>query len=286
MRAIWTGAISFGLVNIPVKLHSAVQDSSLDLDMLDSKDHSNIKFKRVNEHTGKEVAYDDIVRGYMYKEHYVVLDDADFKAADVKKTNTIEIMHFVDAAEIDSIYYEQPYYLAPDKSGVKAYAILRDALEKSGKVGVTSFVLRNREALAILKPYGKVIVLNKIRFEEEIREPGDLNLPSPEKARSKELEMANKLIEQLTEEFDISTYKDTYTANLLKRIQLKAKSKGKKLPEPKLKVVHTKGKDDLMEMLKASLSGGSKASASKKSASKSKTKTKAAAAPVKRRKTA
>lgn len=279
MRAIWSGAISFGLINIPVKLYSAVQDSSLDLDMLDAKDHSNIKFKRVNERTGREVDYADIVRGYMYKEHYVVLDEADFKAADVKKTNTIEIMHFVDIDEIDSIYYEQPYYLAPDKSGAKAYALLRDALMKTGKVGVTSFVLRNRESLAILKPYGKAIVLNKIRFEEEIREPEGLNLPASEKARSKELDMANKLIEQLTEEFDISSYKDTYTANLLKRIQLKAKSKGKKLPVPKLEVVHKKGKDDLMEMLKASLSGSSprKSSATAKATTKGKRSPKAPA---------
>lgn len=268
MRAIWSGAISFGLINIPVKLYSAVQESTLNLDMLDARDHSNIKFKRVNESTGKEVAYDDIVRGYLYKNDYVILDDADFKAADVKKTNTIEIMHFVDSAEIDSLYYEQPYYLAPDKSGIKAYALLRDALAKTGKVGVTSFVLRNRESLAILRPYGKVIVLNKIRFEEEIRDPADLNLPASEKPKPKELEMANKLIEQLTEEFDIAAYKDTYTHALLKRIELKAKNKGKSLPVPKLKVVHKKEKDDLMEMLKASLGSGSKPKGSTKEAPK------------------
>lgn len=274
MRPIWTGAISFGLVNIPVKLYSAIQESTLDLDMLDSKDHANIKFKRVNENTGKEVNYADIVRGYMYKDDYVILEPEDFEAADAVKTNTIEIQSFVDAGEIDPIYYEQPYYLAPDKSGVKAYGILREALERSGKAGVTTFVMRNRESLAILKPYGKVIVLNKIRFEEEIREAEGLNLPPIEKAKSKEVEMANKLVEQLTEKFDISSYKDTYTANLLKRIQLKAKSKGKKLPTPKLEVVHKKAKDDLMEMLKASLSSSSKP-ATKKAAAKAPAKRKA-----------
>lgn len=262
MRPIWTGAISFGLINIPVKLLSAIQESKLDLDMLDSKDHSNIKFKRVNENTGKEVPYASIVRGYMYKEKYVVLDDKDFEAADAVKTNTIEIINFVDSTEIDPIYYEQPYYLEPDKSGTKAYALLRDALAKSGKVGVTSFVLRNREALAILKPYGEVIVLNRIRFEQEIRDTSGLKLPPVSKAKTKELDMANKLIEQLTEEFDISAYKDTYSDKLLKRIQAKAKSGGKALKQPaKLKVV-AKDKDDLMEMLKASLSGGGKKKAS------------------------
>src|SRR5688572_17391741 len=127
MRPIWTGAISFGLVNIPVKLFSAVKESSLDLDMLDKRDHSNIKFKRVNETTGKEVAYADIARGYLYHDNYVILDEKDFENADAKKTKVIEIINFVKEAEIDSVYYEQPYYLQPEKSGEKAYAIIRDA---------------------------------------------------------------------------------------------------------------------------------------------------------------
>src|SRR5437870_319381 len=123
MRSIWKGAISFGLINIPVKLYSAVSDSSLDLDMLDKKDHSNIRFKRVNENTGREVAYEDIVKGYRYNDEYVILDENDFRTADAKKTNTIEIIQFVVEKEIDPIYYEQPFYLEPEKSGVKAYAI-------------------------------------------------------------------------------------------------------------------------------------------------------------------
>ena len=169
MRTIWKGSISFGLINIPVKLYTAVQESTLDLDMLDSKDHSNIKFKRVNENTGKEVAYNDIVKGYKLNGEYVVLDDEDFKAADALKTRTIEILNFVDQKEIDSIYFENPYYLEPEDQAMKAYALLRDSLKASGRVGVTTFVLRNREALAILKPYGKVIVLNRIRFNQEIQ---------------------------------------------------------------------------------------------------------------------
>ena len=250
MRSLWTGAISFGLINIPVKLFSAVQESNLDMDMLDKNDHSNIKFKRVNEATGKEVAYGDIVKGYKIDEKYVILDDEDFEAADAEKTKTIDILSFANEKEIDSIYYEQPYYLEPDKGAMKAYSLLRDALQTSAKVGVTSFVLRNKEGLAILKPYKDVIVLNRIRFEQEIRDSSELNLPTVSKTKLNEADMAIKLIEQLTEKFDISSYKDEYTAKLLKII--KDKSKGKKLVAPKLQVVH-KQSDDLMSMLKASL---------------------------------
>jgi DNA end-binding protein Ku len=258
MRPIWTGSISFGLINIPVRLFSAVQDSRLDLDMLDSKDHSNIKFKRVNENTGKEVNYKDIVKGYLYNDDYVVLEKEDFESADAKKTKTIEIQHFVNEKEINSIYYEQPYYLEPEKSAAKAYAILREALATSGKVGITTFVLRNKEALAILKPYKNAIVLNRIRFQEEIRDLGDLQLPPVLKVKTKEQDMANKLIDQLTEKFDISQYKDTYTASLLKII--KEKANGKKPKLPKLKVVHSTNTKDLMSMLKASLATRRKAS--------------------------
>jgi DNA end-binding protein Ku len=250
MRSIWTGSISFGLINIPVKIFPAVQESSLDLDMLDSKDHSNIKFKRVNENTGKEVAYENIVKGYKMDSGYVVLEDEDFEAADAVKTKMIEIINFVDEQEIDSLYYEQPYYLEPEEPAMKAYALLRDALQLSGKVGVTTFVLKNKEGLAILKPYKNVIVLNRIRFAQEIREPSELKLPPVSKNKTKEMDMANKLVAQLTEKFNIEKYKDTYTAKLLKII--KEKSKGKKITVPKLKVVY-KQSDNLMEMLKASL---------------------------------
>ena len=181
MRAIWTGSISFGLINIPIKIFSAVQESSIDMDMLDEKDHANIKFKRVNENTGKEVAYANIVKGYKIDDKYVILEDADFEAADAEKTKTINIQSFALETEINSIYYEQPYYLEPDKGAMNAYALLRDALEASGKVGVTSFVLRNKESLAILKPYKNVILLNRIRFEQEIRDTSELKLPAASK---------------------------------------------------------------------------------------------------------
>ena len=250
MRAIWSGSINFGLINIPVKLFSAIEESSLDLDMLDSKDHSSIKFKRVNETTGKEVAYADIVKGYKIDDNYVILEDADFEAADAEKTNTIEILNFADEKEIDSIYYEQPYYLEPQKTAIKAYALLRDSLKASGKVGVTSFVLRNKEGLAILKPYENVIVLNRIHFKQEIRETAELKLPPVSNTKSKEMDMADKLIDQLTEKFDISAYKDTYTSKLLKIIEDKAKGRKKAASKPK---IVRKPSDDLMSMLKASL---------------------------------
>jgi DNA end-binding protein Ku len=257
MRAIWSGAISFGLINIPVRLFSAVQDSSLNLDMLDSRDHSNIKFKRVNEKTGKEVPYENITRGYLMDDHYVIIDKEDLQSVEPIKNKTIEIINFVKETEISSIYYEQPYYLEPEKSGQKAYTLLRDALKASGKVGVTTFVLRNKEALAILKPFHDVILLNRLRFEEEIRDPKELNIPVS-KSTAKEQAMAAKLIDQLTEKFTIAKYKDTYTDKLLKII--KDKSKGKKVKKVhQMKVVHTKS-DDLMEMLKASLQGKKKAS--------------------------
>jgi len=256
MRAIWTGSLGFGLVNIPIKIFSAVQDSSLDLDMLDSKDHSNIKFKRVNEKTGKEVLWENIVRGYYIDNKYVVLDKTDFEKASPEKTKHIEIKHFVDESEIDSMYFEQPYYLQPEKTGTRAYALLRDALKKTGKAGVALFVMRDREHLCIVKPKDDVIVLNRIRFEEEIRTTDDLDLPAT-KSKTDELKMATTLINQLSGPFDIKKYRDDYSDRLMKII--KAKSKGKSVPFTPMKVVHSKTKD-LMEQLKASLSEKKKAS--------------------------
>lgn len=253
MRSIWTGAIGFGLVNIPVKLYSAVESSTLDLDMLDKKDQSNIHFMRVNQKTGKEVKWENIVKGFkLPNDKYVVLNEKDFERASAKKTKLIEITSFVNEKEIESSYYETPYYLEPDKSGGRAYALLREALLKTGKVGIASFVMRSKESLAILKPSEKVIILNRIRFEEEIRDTSDLSLPAKSEVKANELKMAVTLIDQLTEKFDISKYKDTYSSELMKVI--KAKAKGVKLKEPALKVVHSKSKD-IMDQLKASLNG-------------------------------
>lgn len=249
MRSIWTGTIGFGLVNIPVKLYSAVQASELDLDMLDKKDHVNIRFKRVNEKTGKEVPYENIVRGYNLDGQYVVLTDEDFKKASPEKTKMIEISEFVEQKDVDSIYFETPYYLEPQKSGVKAYALLRDALKKTGKSGLATFVMRTKESLALLKPSGNMLVLQKIRYEEEVRKPEELNIPESE-SKPAEIKMAVNLIEQLSASFDITRYKDTYSESLMKLI--KAKAKGKKIPTPTMRVVHSKSQD-LMSQLKASL---------------------------------
>ncbi len=251
MRPLWTGAIGFGLVNIPVKLYSATESSSLSLDMLDKSDQSNIKFKRVNENTGKEVKWENIVKGYKMDSKYVILDDKDFEKANAIKSKLIEITEFVDAGEINSAYYDTPYYLAPDKSGIRPYALLREALLKTNKVGISTFVLRNKEALAVLRGQNDVIILNKIRFHQEIRDTSPLELPKKADIKPAELKMAISLIEQLSGKFDIEKFKDNYTDELMKLIE--AKAKGIKPKVAHLKVVHSKA-TDLMDQLKASLS--------------------------------
>ncbi|MFA5073307.1 MAG: Ku protein [Nitrospirota bacterium] len=187
MKSIWAGTIGFGLVNIPVKMFSATRESDLDLDMLDKKDHAPIHFLRVNSNTGKEVAWENIVRAYKYEDRYIVLDPKDFKNASLEKSNMIEIESFVNEKEIDSIYYEKPYYLEPGKTGVRAYGLLREALEKSGKVGVATFVLRNKEHLVLIKPSDKVIIVNRIRFQEEIRDVSEFKLPEKTEIKPQEL---------------------------------------------------------------------------------------------------
>ena len=252
MRPLWTGAIGFGLVTIPVKLFSAVQGSELDLDMLDKKDHAHIHYKRVNERTGKEVPWENIVKGYDYNGSYVVLDEKDFAAASPEKTGRIELFQFCKMEEIDSIYYETPYFIEPDKSGKKPYVLLKAALEEADMAGIGSFVMRNKEHLVVLKPYKNMLVLNQIRFQQEIREPEGLKIPPKTGVTATEVKMALQLIKQMTSPFDITAYKDTYSAALLKLVQNKAK--GRNIPEPKLRVVH-KQTTDLMEQLKASLGG-------------------------------
>lgn len=250
MKAIWTGSIGFGLVNIPVKLYSASQQSDLDMHMLDQRDHAPIKFKRVNENTGKEIPFDHIVKGYKYQGDYVILEDKDFELASPKKSKIVEILNFISEEEIDSVYFEIPYYLQPEKSGANAYNLLREALHKSGKAALGNFVLRNKEHLCVLKPYQDVLVLNKIRFAQEIKDTSELSVPNKMKPKAAEMKMAMTLIDQLTTKFNIEKYKDTYTDELLKLI--KAKAKGKTIKHSPLKVTHRKS-DDLMSQLKASL---------------------------------
>jgi DNA end-binding protein Ku len=256
MRAIWSGAIGFGLVNIPVKLYSAIQGSELDLDMLDKKDYANIKFQRVNANTGKQVPWENIVKGYKVDDQYVILTDKDFESASPEKSKIIEITEFVDEKDIDSMYFETPYYLQPGKSGEKAYALLRDALKKTGKVGLGTYVLRSRESLVLIKPKADILILNKIRFEQEIRDPEEIKAP-PVSSKPTELKMAVQLIDQLSSEFNIAKYKDTYSEKLLKLI--KAKAKGKPVKQSPLKLVHSSSRD-LAAQLKASLGSRRKVS--------------------------
>lgn len=251
MRTIWKGAIGFGLVNIPVKLYSAVQNSHLDLDMLDGKDHSKIKFQRINEKTKKEVPYNKIVKGYLLKDSYVILDEHDFEDASPEKTKMIELENFVDIAKINPIYYETSYYAAPEKQGKKAYALLLQALIKSKKAGVARFVFRNTENLCVIHPLGEVLVVTKIRFQEEIRAYDELEVPAKESVTKKELDVGMALIKQYTADFDITSFKDEYSKELLKII--KAKAKGKRATVKKLKPREESG-EDLYTQLMQSLS--------------------------------
>ncbi|HEX2969135.1 MAG TPA: Ku protein [Bacteroidales bacterium] len=250
MRSIWKGAISFGLVNIPVKLYSATQQSSLNLDMVDRRDMGKVRFKRINENTGKELTMENIGKAYNYNGEYILLDDEDFEAAAPEKSKIIEVNNFVKEDEIDTIYFENSYYIEPEKSGEKAYALLRDALAKAGKVGLGQFVMRTAATLSVLKPSGNVMVLSKIRFAEEVRSTEELKLPAKNIVKPDELKMAMALINQYSSPFDISKFKDEYAASLMKVIEERAS--GKKGKIRKLKITPTRT-DNLMEQLKASL---------------------------------
>jgi DNA end-binding protein Ku len=250
MKAIWSGAIGFGLVNIPVKLFAATESSELELDMLDKKDHANIKYLKVNENTGKEVDWENIVKGFKYNDEYIILEESDFEEANAKKTKMIDIEQFVKIEEVDTIYYENSYYVAPDSNGSKAYHLLQQALFKTGKVGIATFVMRSKEKLALLRATKEIIILHRLHFSEEIRETSELKLSSDATFKGKELEMAISLINQLSEKFDIKAYNNTYSDQLLQII--KQKAKGVKKTNAKMKVVHSKS-TDLMSQLKASL---------------------------------
>jgi DNA end-binding protein Ku len=222
MRSFWSGAISFGLIYIPVKLYNASETNELSFNMLRRQDKSRIRYVRVSSETGEEVPNEDIVKGYEYsKGEFVVLEEEDFQKANVRKTQTIEIVTFVDASQVDYKLYEKPYYLEPIKGAAKAYALLRDALARSGRVGVGRFVLRNREALGTIKPEGEVIVLNQMRYVSELREPSELTLPPVGETPEKELDMAVNLIDTLSGEWHPDQYHDTYVEDLQRIIQAK-----------------------------------------------------------------
>ncbi len=252
MRPIWNGSISFGLVNIPVRLYSATNPrQGIDLNMLHKDDHSPIRFARICRKDGEEIPWDDIVKGYEYRDgDYIVLTQKDFDQLDAKKTQTIDILQFVDEPEIDVRYFEKPYYLEVTKGGEKAYALLREALAKSGKVALAKFVMHEREHVAAIKPVGRVLVLNQMRFPTDVREPGSLNLPTGREVSDKELAMAMKLVKQETKPFIPEDLHDTYTEEL--EDMIKAKTKGKPAPKHEAAPAET-STADLMAALKASL---------------------------------
>lgn len=259
-RALWRGAISFGLVYVPVELRTASRENTLPLHMLDSRDFAPVGYNRINKHTGKEVDWSHIVKGYEYKKgDFVALTDADFKHANVKASETIEIDTFCNASEVPTIYFDKPYYLAPAKGGGKVYSLLRQALAATNKVAVATFVMHQRQHLCVVMPQDNVLVLQTLRFDDEVLEPTDINADS--KVTSMELAMAKTLIEQMAGSFEASKFRDTYRADLKRRVQEKIKSKEThsldvKMPtsdvRPKAQVI------DLMATLKASLKGGSK----------------------------
>jgi DNA end-binding protein Ku len=251
MRSIWKGSISFGLVNIPVRLYSATEDRGIDLDMLHEKDKSPIRYARICTKEGKEVPWEEVIKGYQYQEgDYVVLTAEDFKKADVQKTKTIDILDFAEESEIDSRYFRKPYYLEPENGAEKPYVLLRESLRQSGKIGIAKFVLRNKEHLGAVKPQADMIILNQLRYESELRPTDELHIPEYTKVSNREVEMALALIDQLTRPFRISDYKDEYTEALIKIISEKAK--GKPVRARGREPVPTKI-PDLMAALKASI---------------------------------
>src|SRR5271166_61983 len=234
MRPVWKGSIAFGLVNIPVRLYPATDSQSLASHMLYKKDLSRIRFQRVAESTGKEVSAEEIVRGYeVDKDQYVIISDDELANVAPEKSTGIEIQQFVNESEIPSLYFEKPYYLEPDKGAGKAYALLREALAKTGKVGIAQFVMRNKESLCVLKPQGSGLVLNALRFASEIRPIEELSLPSAEKLSQSEVSLATQLIAGMSGTFEPEKYRDTYTEEVQKLIE--AKAKGQKIQAPAAK---------------------------------------------------
>ena len=251
MRAIWSGTISFGLVNIPVKLMSAVQQEDIDLDMLSKDDMAPIRYARIDTKTGKEVEWKDIVKGYQYtKGKYVIVTDEDFKKASPEKFHSIDIVQFVKEEQIDPIYYEKPYYITPGKGAEKSYQLLLKALMESKSVGIAEFMLRNRTHVCAIKPHEDILLLNQMRYHSEVREVPAIESSKKEKISPKEVQLAIKLIEQLSEDFNPAAFKDTYLEELKKVIKAKAAGKEIRIAEPKKATGNVK---DLMAVLKESL---------------------------------
>ncbi len=259
-RSIWKGIIGFGLVNIPVALYSAETKQKLSFRLLDRRDLAPVRYRRVNEKSGKEVPWDEIVKGYEYeKNEYVVLTDADFERANVEASQTIAITEFVDAAEISPVYFEQPYYLAPLKYGEKGYALLREAMRRTGRAGVARMVLRSREYLVAVLVHGDVLVVNLLRFAHELRRDRALDVPGKDlkqlKITDREITMAKELVESLEERWRPEQFREQYYDDLMKLINAKIKNgKTKTIEEqPRPAAPKTSKVVDITELLKRSV---------------------------------
>jgi DNA end-binding protein Ku len=255
---LWKGAISFGLVNIPVGLYSAEHRNELSFAMLDRRDLAPVGYRRFNKENGKQVPWDQIVKGYEYEDgRYVVLSEADFQAANVEATQTVDILHFVEPGQIPFMSYETPYYLAPDKRGEKGYVLLRETLTHAAKVALAHVVIRTRQYLAVLAPYERVLVLNTLRYPDELRSPKELDLPEPRvSVKPAELQMALRLVDEMTREFDPKLYHDTYREDVMARVKAKIKAgETEVISEPQAERPAARGAEviDLMALLKRSV---------------------------------
>src|SRR6266550_4828925 len=269
MRAIWKGSISFGLVNIPIALYPATRREELKFRLLRKADLSPVNYKRVAEKDGKEVPWDQIVKGYEYeKGKFVVLNDDDFQRVDLEATQTVDIQDFVDLDEIDPMFFYKPYYLEPQKGGDKAYTLLREALSDGKKVGIAKVVIKTRQYLAVVKALKDALVLELMHFAEELADPGKLQVPKKTAIGKREKDMAEALVKSMSSKWDPEKYKDDYREALMEVIEEKVESGGKEIEEkPKEKKASTKVIDlvaVLQESLKAQTAGKKKKSAPKK----------------------
>jgi DNA end-binding protein Ku len=261
MRAIWKGSISFGLVNIPIALFPATKREELKFRLLRAKDLSPVNYKRVAEKDGKEVAWDEIVKGYEYeKGKYVVLKDKDFQRVDLEATQTVDIKDFVEVEEIDPIFFYKPYYLEPQKGGDKAYVLLREALADTKKIGIAKVVIKTREYLAGVKPEGDVLILELMHFAEELADPKQLHVPKKIESGKRELDMAKALVGTMSTKWDPEKYHDDYKEALMDVIEEKVEAGGKEIEEKPKKASKPTKVIDLVSVLQQSLAqtGGAK----------------------------
>jgi len=271
-RAIWKGSISFGLVNIPIALYAATRREELKFRLLRESDLSPVNYKRVAEKDGKEVPWNQIVKGYEYKKgKYVILKDEDFQRVDLEATQTVDIQDFVEQKEIDPIFFYKPYYLEPRKGGDKAYALLRDALKDSGKVGIAKVVIKTREYLAGLKPEDGVLVLELMHFADELADPDKLHAPKKAEVGKREMNMAKSLIDSMSSKWNPEKYKDDYREALMEVIEEKVEAGGKEIEEKPRKAPKPTKVIDLVSVLQKSLEQtGAKKKATAKSRGKHK----------------